>query len=61
MPNNSTYLRRLLSRAGLSQVAAARELGIDPSTLRRYLAKDTRTAQPVPRVVVLALERLAER
>ena len=47
-------LRDLLTRAGLSQRGAARELGIDERTMRRYVAGDL----PVPRVVELALTAL---
>lgn len=49
-------LRALLAAAGLSQRAAARELGIDAREMRRYCSGDL----PVPRVVWLALERLAD-
>ena len=46
-----TDLRALLARAGLSQRAAARELHIDPRTMRRYCAGQL----PVPRAIELAL------
>lgn len=49
-------LRALLERAGLSQRRAARELDIDERTMRRYCGGEI----PIPRVVTLALERLAD-
>ena len=48
-------IRALLERGGLSQRGAARELGVDERTMRRYCGGET-----VPRVVLLALERLVE-
>lgn len=54
---SATELQRLLERAGLSQRGAARELEINERTMRRYVAGES----PVPRVVQLALERLAQR
>jgi len=46
--------RASLARAGLTQRGAARALGINERTVRRYAA-----GTPIPRVVWLALERLA--
>lgn len=46
--------RVFLARAGLTQRGAARALEINERTVRRYAA-----GTPVPRVVWLALERLA--
>jgi hypothetical protein len=46
--------RAALARAGLTQRGAARALEINERTVRRYCA-----GYPVPRVVWLALERLA--
>jgi predicted transcriptional regulator len=46
--------RASLARAGLTQRGAARALGINERTVRRYCA-----GHFVPRVVWLALERLA--
>ena len=46
--------RAALARAGLTQRGAARALEINERTVRRYAA-----GTPVPRVVWLALERLA--
>ena len=46
--------RAALARAGLTQRGAARALDINERTVRRYAA-----GAPVPRVVWLALERLA--
>jgi DNA-binding XRE family transcriptional regulator len=43
--------RRLLNRAGLTQVEAGRLIGVTDRTMRRYVSGAT----PVPRVVVCAL------
>ncbi len=51
------YLRRLVEDSGLSQVQAARRLGLDPRTVRRYLAEDD--PREAPYVVQYALEALA--
>jgi predicted DNA-binding protein (UPF0251 family) len=48
-------VRSLVDALELSQVAAARELDVSDRTMRRYCA-----GEPVPRVVILALERLLE-
>lgn len=45
-------MRALIERAGISQLEAARRLGIDGSTLRRYLA---RRDGKVPRIAWLAI------
>lgn len=50
------YLRELLARAGLSQRAAARVIGIPERTMRYYLASDDREC-PYP--VQFCLESLA--
>lgn len=44
-------LRRLLDKAGLTQVEAGRLIGVTDRTMRRYVSGATR----VPRVVVCAL------
>ena len=48
-------VRRLLFRAGLSQRKGALELGINERTMRYYCG-----GQPVPKAIILALERLCE-
>jgi hypothetical protein len=55
-PPESDQVRELIERAGLSQRAAARELEINERTMRGYCA-----GEKVPRVVMLALERLVDR
>ena len=50
---NATELRELLSEAGVTQRAAARELQINERTMRRYAA-----GEPIPRVVELALQQV---
>jgi hypothetical protein len=54
-PSDANKVRALIDRAGLSQRAAARELDINERTMRGYCAGDK-----VPRVVILALERLVD-
>lgn len=55
-PTEADRIAELINAAGLSQRGAARELGINERTMRRYCAGDS----PVPRVVFLALERLRD-
>jgi len=57
---DSAYLRSLVERSGLSQVECARRIGLNDSTLRKYLATGTRTAAPAPYLVQYALEQLAD-
>ena len=54
-PSDANKVRELIDRAGLSQRAAARELDINERAMRGYCAGDK-----VPRVVILALERLVD-
>lgn len=49
-------LQKLLDRAGLSQRGAAKALGINERTMRKYVAGDAE----VPKVVELALTCLAQ-
>jgi len=54
------YLRALIARAGLSQRAAARRIGISERMMRYYLADaGTPAHRPAPYTVQYALERLA--
>jgi hypothetical protein len=55
------YLRALLERAGLSQRAAARQIGIDERSMRYYLADPAGPSRytPAPYPVQYALEALA--
>jgi len=53
--SDAERVRELILRLGLSQRAAARELEIGERDMRAYCA-----GQPVPRVVLLALERLVD-
>lgn len=50
----TTLIRDKLAALGLSQRGAARAIGIDERTMRRYCA-----GAPVPRVVWLALDGLS--
>jgi transcriptional regulator with XRE-family HTH domain len=50
-------LRTALARLGLSQRAAARRLGINERTMRKYIAGDL----VIPELLVWALRGLAER
>jgi transcriptional regulator with XRE-family HTH domain len=54
------YLRDLLLKAGVTQLAAAKAIGITERVLRYYLS-DTQSAsyRPAPYVVQYALEQLA--
>jgi transcriptional regulator with XRE-family HTH domain len=52
----AAQLQKLLDRAGLSQRGAAKALGIDERTMRRYVAGDAE----VPKVVELAIICLAQ-
>jgi plasmid maintenance system antidote protein VapI len=49
-------LQKLLDRAGLSQRGAAKALGINERTMRKYVAGDAE----VPKVVELAVLYLAQ-
>lgn len=49
-------LQRLLERAKLSQRGAAKALGINERTMRKYVAGDAK----IPKVVELALTCLAQ-
>ena len=53
---NAIRVRSLLSRADLSEQAAAVVLELNETEMRAYCAGE----RPVPRVVILALERLAD-
>lgn len=55
MPMTPHALIETLEKTHLSQRAAARELGIDERTMRRYIAGDAE----VPRAVALAVQRLS--
>ena len=41
------YIRLLLSRIGISQAKAAKQLGIDPRTMRRYVLGELDCPYPV--------------
>ncbi len=47
MPLTPKQLRAALRRLGLNQVAAAKQLGVDPRTVRRWLAGDRKIPEPV--------------
>ena len=55
-PSPAQQIRWLLARAGLDTQAAARQLGIDESTIREWWVG---SAIP-PRMAILALERLGQ-
>lgn len=46
-----TQLKRLLASAELSQRAAAKEIGVNERTMRKYVSGEA----PIPRAVELAL------
>ncbi len=49
-------LQKLLDRVGLSQSEAARQLGLDPRSMRRYIGGETE----IPTVVELALKKITD-
>lgn len=55
-PSDADRVRMLIEKLGLSQRAAAEELDISDRTMRSYCAG----RDPVPRMVLLALERLVD-
>ena len=55
-PSGAQRLKELLLRANMSQRGAARELEISERQMRYYCAGE----QKVPKVVLLALERLVD-
>jgi DNA-binding XRE family transcriptional regulator len=54
-PDDATKVRELLAKMGMGQRQAARELEISERTMRYYCG-----GEKVPRVVMLALERLLD-
>jgi len=58
MPLTPQQFRTALKRLGLNQVAAAKQLGVDPRTVRRWLAGDRKIPEPV---VILLRTWLRER
>ena len=54
----SRRIRDLIAQLGLSQRAAAQELGVDSRTMRYWCADDDKLQ--APRMAVLALERLVD-
>jgi hypothetical protein len=52
----STQLKRLLNAAELSQAEAARQLDLDPRSMRRYIAGDVE----IPRVVGIAIQAITD-
>lgn len=55
-PASKDRIRALLERAGLSQLAAAEALGVNPRTMRRYALGEA----AIPDALLGRLERLAE-
>lgn len=55
-PTDATRVREMLKKLGLSQAEGARELEISERTMRYYCA----AGELVPKVVMLALERLVD-
>lgn len=54
------YLRRLLERAGITQRAAAQQIGISDRVMRYYLmSEDSESFRPAPYPVQYALEQIA--
>ena len=58
-PNTDpVYLRRLIERAGLNQVTAAKAIGIDARTMRRYVSLDPKVRRDAPYPIQCLLENL---
>jgi plasmid maintenance system antidote protein VapI len=55
-PRDSRGLRVLLGKADLTEEAAATVLEVDEADIRAYVAAE----KPVPRYVILALERIVD-
>ena len=55
MPMTAQQLRQALKRLRLSQVAAARHLGVDPRTVRKWVGAERRIPEPVAILVRLWL------
>ena len=59
---NPDYLRSLIEQASLTQTGAAKLVGVDPRTMRRYLAfTDSKNYIKAPYAVQYCLERLANK
>mgnify|MGYP003614543333 CR=1 FL=1 len=59
---NPDYLRSLIEQASLTQTDAAKLVGVDPRTMRRYLAfTDSKNYIKAPYAVQYCLERLANK
>ena len=56
MPMTSTQLRAALKRLRLTQVGAARQLGVSPRTMRFWIAGTYRIPEPVAILVRLWLK-----
>ena len=56
MPLTPKQLRVALRRLGLNQVAAAKQLGVDPRTVRRWLAGDRKIPAPIALLLGLWLK-----
>ena len=53
MSTSPDLIHAALASTGLSQVALAQALGVDPSTLRRWLSSARAMPEPVRRLLVL--------
>lgn len=63
MMQTNIHLRRLITRLGMTQAEAAREIGISLRQMQSYLAdpEQVSTAIEAPPYVALALERLLDK
>ncbi len=53
MPMTPQEFRRALARLGLSQLQAAKHLGVAPRTVRYWVAKDRMSRTPIPEPVAI--------
>jgi DNA-binding transcriptional regulator YiaG len=56
MPMTPKQLREALTRLRFSQVTAARHLGVDPRTVRKWVGAERRIPEPVAILVRLWLK-----
>ena len=56
MPMTAKQFRDAITRLKLTQVAAARQLGVDPRTVRKWVGRERRIPEPVAILVRMWLK-----